>query len=266
MRGRRKPFTLYIYNSALQAYANNRNGQDNVCRSGRRNKKMQASSLLTYSSDFGAVRLDPCELRTVVPYSYTLSERLAELHDVEREKSDTSSSPAIKSTASDDMMILCVSPEISFGRQISKERPEEQYYSRAMSDYCCKQSRRSIHGLADETFALNTRDYRFESEHSADKSRFERVSFLKFFNEDFEEFSTSFEALTAINKWINSRKKTALNSHDGGSADANYGMLRQHNLSISPGRRHRQRYEKRRRQRAATLRVAAPLLYGITYG
>ncbi|GBP45233.1 hypothetical protein EVAR_28981_1 [Eumeta japonica] len=36
--------------------------------------------LLTYSSDFGAARLDPCELRTVVPYTYTLSERSAELH------------------------------------------------------------------------------------------------------------------------------------------------------------------------------------------
>ncbi|GBP19578.1 hypothetical protein EVAR_102126_1 [Eumeta japonica] len=37
--------------------------------------------LLTYSSDFGAARLDPCELRTVVPYTYTLSELSAELHD-----------------------------------------------------------------------------------------------------------------------------------------------------------------------------------------
>ncbi|GBP14370.1 hypothetical protein EVAR_92362_1 [Eumeta japonica] len=36
--------------------------------------------LLTDSSDFGAARLDPCELRTVVPYTYTLSERSAELH------------------------------------------------------------------------------------------------------------------------------------------------------------------------------------------
>ncbi|GBP24982.1 Pre-piRNA 3'-exonuclease trimmer [Eumeta japonica] len=34
-----------------------------------------------YSSDFGAARLDPCELRTVVPYTYTLSERSAELHE-----------------------------------------------------------------------------------------------------------------------------------------------------------------------------------------
>ncbi|GBP34667.1 hypothetical protein EVAR_31536_1 [Eumeta japonica] len=39
------------------------------------------STLLTYSSDFGAARLDPCELRTVVPYTYTLCERSAELHD-----------------------------------------------------------------------------------------------------------------------------------------------------------------------------------------
>ncbi|GBP71986.1 hypothetical protein EVAR_45301_1 [Eumeta japonica] len=38
------------------------------------------TNLLTYSSDFGAARLDPCELRTVVPYTYTLSERSAELH------------------------------------------------------------------------------------------------------------------------------------------------------------------------------------------
>ncbi|GBP41411.1 hypothetical protein EVAR_36166_1 [Eumeta japonica] len=44
--------------------------------------------LLTYSSDFEAARLDPCELCTVVPtnytippYTYTLSERSAELHD-----------------------------------------------------------------------------------------------------------------------------------------------------------------------------------------
>ncbi|GBP94088.1 hypothetical protein EVAR_99530_1 [Eumeta japonica] len=29
---------------------------------------------------FRAARLDPCELRTVVPYTYTLSERSAELH------------------------------------------------------------------------------------------------------------------------------------------------------------------------------------------
>ncbi|GBP26973.1 hypothetical protein EVAR_95759_1 [Eumeta japonica] len=36
--------------------------------------------LLTYSSDFGAARLDACELPTVVPYTYTLSERSAELH------------------------------------------------------------------------------------------------------------------------------------------------------------------------------------------
>ncbi|GBP42020.1 hypothetical protein EVAR_95019_1 [Eumeta japonica] len=36
--------------------------------------------MLTYSSDFGAARLDPCELYTVVPYTYTLSERSAELH------------------------------------------------------------------------------------------------------------------------------------------------------------------------------------------
>ncbi|GBP93144.1 hypothetical protein EVAR_69406_1 [Eumeta japonica] len=40
----------------------------------------QQCQLLTYSSDFGAARLDPCELRTVVPYTYTLSERSAELH------------------------------------------------------------------------------------------------------------------------------------------------------------------------------------------
>ncbi|GBP58859.1 hypothetical protein EVAR_50516_1 [Eumeta japonica] len=39
-----------------------------------------AKQLLTYSSDFGAARLDSCELRTVVPYTYTLSERSAELH------------------------------------------------------------------------------------------------------------------------------------------------------------------------------------------
>ncbi|GBP28292.1 Potassium voltage-gated channel subfamily H member 8 [Eumeta japonica] len=38
------------------------------------------SLLLTYSSDFGAGRLDPCELRKVVLYTDTLSERLAELH------------------------------------------------------------------------------------------------------------------------------------------------------------------------------------------
>ncbi|GBP28500.1 hypothetical protein EVAR_22963_1 [Eumeta japonica] len=37
-------------------------------------------ALLTYSSDFGAARLDPCELRTVLPYTYTLSERSPELH------------------------------------------------------------------------------------------------------------------------------------------------------------------------------------------
>ncbi|GBP77359.1 hypothetical protein EVAR_40012_1 [Eumeta japonica] len=37
--------------------------------------------LFTYSSDFGAARLDPCELRKVVPYTYTLSERSAELHE-----------------------------------------------------------------------------------------------------------------------------------------------------------------------------------------
>ncbi|GBP87487.1 hypothetical protein EVAR_63207_1 [Eumeta japonica] len=36
--------------------------------------------LLTYSSDFGAARLDSCELRTVVPYTYRLSERSAELY------------------------------------------------------------------------------------------------------------------------------------------------------------------------------------------
>ncbi|GBP97711.1 hypothetical protein EVAR_101202_1 [Eumeta japonica] len=36
--------------------------------------------MLTYSSDFGAARLDPCELRTIVPYTYTLSGRSAELH------------------------------------------------------------------------------------------------------------------------------------------------------------------------------------------
>ncbi|GBP81770.1 hypothetical protein EVAR_90997_1 [Eumeta japonica] len=43
--------------------------------------QIDVASLLTYSSDFGAARLDPCELRTVVPYTYTLSERSAELHD-----------------------------------------------------------------------------------------------------------------------------------------------------------------------------------------
>ncbi|GBP53412.1 hypothetical protein EVAR_48164_1 [Eumeta japonica] len=36
--------------------------------------------LLTYSTDFGTAYLDPSELRTVVQYTYTLSERLAELH------------------------------------------------------------------------------------------------------------------------------------------------------------------------------------------
>ncbi|GBP63592.1 Matrix metalloproteinase-25 [Eumeta japonica] len=41
---------------------------------------LESQSLLTYSSDFGAARLDPCELRSVVPYTYTLSERSAELH------------------------------------------------------------------------------------------------------------------------------------------------------------------------------------------
>ncbi|GBP68289.1 hypothetical protein EVAR_57615_1 [Eumeta japonica] len=44
---------------------------DEICDSG---------SLLTYLSDFGAARLDPCELRTVVLYTYTLSERSAGLH------------------------------------------------------------------------------------------------------------------------------------------------------------------------------------------
>ncbi|GBP04267.1 hypothetical protein EVAR_73415_1 [Eumeta japonica] len=39
-----------------------------------------SGALLTYSSDFGAARLDPCELRTAVPYTHTLSERSAELH------------------------------------------------------------------------------------------------------------------------------------------------------------------------------------------
>ncbi|GBP66904.1 hypothetical protein EVAR_60961_1 [Eumeta japonica] len=38
------------------------------------------ANVLTYTSDFGAARLDPCELRTVVPNTYTLSERSAELH------------------------------------------------------------------------------------------------------------------------------------------------------------------------------------------
>ncbi|GBP42853.1 Activated CDC42 kinase 1 [Eumeta japonica] len=38
------------------------------------------SMLLTYSSDFGAARFDLCELRTVVPYTYTLRERSAKLH------------------------------------------------------------------------------------------------------------------------------------------------------------------------------------------
>ncbi|GBP30994.1 hypothetical protein EVAR_81892_1 [Eumeta japonica] len=47
-------------------------GADRIARSRRH--------LLTYSSDFGAARFDPCELRTVVPYTYTLSERSAELH------------------------------------------------------------------------------------------------------------------------------------------------------------------------------------------
>ncbi|GBP62172.1 hypothetical protein EVAR_40623_1 [Eumeta japonica] len=42
-----------------------------------------AAMLLTYSSDFGAARLGPCELRTVVPYTYTSSERSAELHETE---------------------------------------------------------------------------------------------------------------------------------------------------------------------------------------
>ncbi|GBP93473.1 hypothetical protein EVAR_68710_1 [Eumeta japonica] len=36
--------------------------------------------LLTHSPDFGAARLDPYELRIVVPYTHTLSERSAELH------------------------------------------------------------------------------------------------------------------------------------------------------------------------------------------
>ncbi|GBP73610.1 General transcription factor IIE subunit 1 [Eumeta japonica] len=45
-----------------------------------KNDKFIQKQLLTYSSDFGAARLDPCELRTVVPYTYTLSERSAELH------------------------------------------------------------------------------------------------------------------------------------------------------------------------------------------
>ncbi|GBP63788.1 hypothetical protein EVAR_44889_1 [Eumeta japonica] len=40
----------------------------------------RAHALLTHSSDFRAARLNPCELRTVVPYTYTLSERSAELH------------------------------------------------------------------------------------------------------------------------------------------------------------------------------------------
>ncbi|GBP79559.1 Elongation of very long chain fatty acids protein AAEL008004 [Eumeta japonica] len=47
-----------------------------VCR-----RREVPAQLLTYSSDFGAARLDPCELRTVVPYTYPLSERSAELHD-----------------------------------------------------------------------------------------------------------------------------------------------------------------------------------------
>ncbi|GBP56929.1 hypothetical protein EVAR_33986_1 [Eumeta japonica] len=70
------------------------------CRVGRtfgeRSKVAEISSriipLLTYSSDFGAARLDPCELRTVVPYTYTLSEPSAELHDVEE-----SAGPAVES-------------------------------------------------------------------------------------------------------------------------------------------------------------------------
>ncbi|GBP73705.1 RNA-directed DNA polymerase from mobile element jockey [Eumeta japonica] len=39
------------------------------------------AALLTYSSDFGAARLDPCELRTIVPYTCMLSEHSAELHE-----------------------------------------------------------------------------------------------------------------------------------------------------------------------------------------
>ncbi|GBP77256.1 DNA fragmentation factor subunit beta [Eumeta japonica] len=41
---------------------------------------------LSSSSDFGAARLDPCELHTVVPYTYTLSEHSAELHAQARGK------------------------------------------------------------------------------------------------------------------------------------------------------------------------------------
>ncbi|GBP74822.1 hypothetical protein EVAR_55092_1 [Eumeta japonica] len=43
--------------------------------------KKPCNELLTYSSDFGEARLNPSELRTVVPYTYTLRERSAELHD-----------------------------------------------------------------------------------------------------------------------------------------------------------------------------------------
>ncbi|GBP77437.1 hypothetical protein EVAR_50697_1 [Eumeta japonica] len=62
-----------------------------------------AHALLTYSSDFGAARLDPCELRRVVPYTYTLSERSPELldltaHDTDHDPTfDLNSSSAISS-------------------------------------------------------------------------------------------------------------------------------------------------------------------------
>ncbi|GBP46440.1 Aminopeptidase N [Eumeta japonica] len=41
-----------------------------------------ATHELTYSSDFEAAHLDPCQRRTVVPYTYTLSDRSAELHAI----------------------------------------------------------------------------------------------------------------------------------------------------------------------------------------
>ncbi|GBP57054.1 hypothetical protein EVAR_45810_1 [Eumeta japonica] len=53
--------------------------ENRIDSTGRTDNKTMVS-LLTYSSDFGAAPLDPCELRTAVPYTYTLSERSAELH------------------------------------------------------------------------------------------------------------------------------------------------------------------------------------------
>ncbi|GBP31414.1 hypothetical protein EVAR_17903_1 [Eumeta japonica] len=60
---------------------------DTYSKSRRENIMMQVDGykfcyhkLLTYSSDFGAAHLDPCENRTVVPYTYTLRERSAKLH------------------------------------------------------------------------------------------------------------------------------------------------------------------------------------------